>query len=218
MKKLLLLFAVCFNAFTVQSQTQPLPYISTPTIIPQSPTSSDIIRIITRVTTPNQGIIVDQASFTVTHNPNEINIRGCYWQGMLTAVQNYVDTFVVGQLQSGIYTIRHKAFLSTTQQHCSAIDSNMVVATLTVATITALKESGKNGRVSVFPIPANEVMHLANTSDYTRADIYSYNGSLLRTFKPEVNSDLNVSDLSPGLYFIRFSNAKKNECIRFIKE
>ena len=217
MKKiLLLLFAGLLSMIT---QAQSLPYIATPTLIPQSPTSSDIIKIVIKVTTPNQGIIVDQSTFSVTQSPQEINIRGCYWQGMLTATQDYVDTLVIGQLQPGTYTIKHKAFLSSTQQHCSAIDSNMVVVTtLTVGTVTALKELGKNIGVSVFPVPANEVLHLINTSAYTQASIYACNGNLISERELENTSELITSDLAPGLYFIRFSNTEKTACIKFTKE
>lgn len=218
MKKLLLIFCALFAYQLSHAQAQTLPYIATPTVIPQNPSPVDIVKIVTHVYTPNLGIIVDSPTFSVSQNPKEIKIRGCYWQGMATAIQDYIDTLVIGQLQAGVYTINHKAYLSTTQQHCSAIDSTIVFTTFTVATLTALKEFEKNEKVSVLPVPANEVLYLKNASGYSRADVYSYNGSLLQTMKPEDTFELDIRDLAPGLYFINFSGPQKNTFTRFIKE
>ena len=216
MKKLLFILSLCYSF--CGAQTLSLPYISSPTVIPQSPTSSQIIKIVIKVTTPNQGIVVDQSTFSVTQNPKEIKIRGCYWNGMLTATQDYVDTLIIGQLPAGTYTIKHKAFLSSTQQHCSATDSNMVVTTLTVATVTALKEFEQNEQVLIHPVPASAVIHVLNASAYSQADIYSYDGRLLKTIKPADSSEVDISGFAQGMYFIYFSGPQKHTLTKFIKE
>jgi len=218
MKKLLLLFTVSCISLIIQAQTQGLPYIGTPTIIPQSPTPNDVVKIVTHVYTPNQGIAIDPPTFSVTQNPKEINIRGCYWQGMLTAIQDYVDTFVVGQLQSGTYTIKHKAFLSSTQQHCSKIDSNMVVTTFTVATLTGLKKEHIEEAAGVFPNPAKDMLCISGSRKYTAAAIYSADGRMIRAIELNKARTVGVSDLQPGIYFIRLATEDKTVAYKFIKE
>lgn len=218
MKKILVILSLTFNF--CWSQTQNLPYISSATVIPQSPTSSDIIKIVTKVTTPNQGIVVDQGTFAVSQNPMEITIRGCYWNGMLTATQDYIDTLVVGQLLAGTYAIKQKAYLSSTQQHCSATDSNMVITSITVANgplPTGLGKVQNNGSISIFPNPVKDKFYFKNSSGNTTVEIYSGNGSLLKKEELGLSSEVVVSDLVDGLYFIRLSSKDKSETIKIVK-
>lgn len=218
MKKILSILSLTYSF--CWAQTQNLPYISSPTVIPQSPTSSDIIKIVTKVTTPNQGIVVDQGTFAVTQNPKEITIRGCYWNGMLTATQDYIDTLFIGQLPVGTYAIKHRAYLSSTQQHCSATDSNMVVTSLTVASVpvtTGLGEILKNSLISVFPNPVKNVLYFKNHPANATVDIFSYSGSLLKTEEIGLSSEVVVADLADGLYFLRLSGMNKSETIKFVK-
>ena len=218
MKKILSILSLTYSF--CWAQTQNLPYISSPTVIPQSPTSSDIIKIVTKVTTPNQGIVVDQGTFAVTQNPKEIAIRGCYWNGMLTATQDYIDTLFIGQLPVGTYAIKHRAYLSSTQQHCSATDSNMVVTSLTVASVpvtTGLGEILKNSLISVFPNPVKNVLYFKNHLANATVDIFSYSGSLLKTEEIGLSSEVVVADLADGLYFLRLSGMNKSETIKFVK-
>ncbi|WP_317898342.1 T9SS type A sorting domain-containing protein [Aurantibacillus circumpalustris] len=217
MKKLAYLLCIIALANYGNAQTQSLPYVGTPTIIPASPTTNDIVKIVTHVTTPNQGIVVD-LNHSVTHNPKEIKLHGCYWNGMLTATQTHIDTFVVGQLQSGTYTINHQTFMSSGQQICHHTDSNFVQFTLTIGQVTGLNEVKKIKINSVFPNPAKDVLYFKNNSEYTGALIYSSIGSLVKKM-PLLNSEneIKIDELPTGVYFIRFSNTKSSETVKFIK-
>jgi len=218
MKKLILFFVASFASHSLQAQTQPLPYIGTPTIIPQSPTPNDIVKIVTHVSTPNLGIIVDALTHTVSNTSKEINIRGCYWHGMLAAIQNYVDTLVVGQLQPGTYTIKQKAFLSTTQQHCSNVDSNSVLITLVVSGITGIKKENSEGVSGIFPNPVKDVLMIADNRKYNLGAIYSMDGRLIRTIEIGKERTIATSDLQPGIYFIRLLAEDTLVAYKFIKE
>ncbi|PBQ31234.1 hypothetical protein CNR22_05460 [Sphingobacteriaceae bacterium] len=213
MKKLLLL-AVLISAFPGWSQ---MPYMGTPTVIPQFPTSSDIVKIITKVTTPNQGIVVDQASFSVTQSPKEINIRACYWNGMLPATQDFVDTLTLGQLAAGSYTLKHKAYMSSGQQVCHPTDSNVVSLNLVVATTTGLQEIKKKP-VLIFPNPASDKVFLQN-SGFLKATMYSADGRVVKTLElpQKTEIEIEIEDLAPGLYFICVSGNETKETIKFIK-
>lgn len=213
MKNYLLFFFLCFGCVLGKAQ---FPTIHATTIIPQSPTPSDIVKIVTHVTTPNQGIIVDLIH-NVTHNPKEITLRPCYWQGMLTAIQTHIDTFIVGQLQAGVYTIKHKAYMSSTQQHCTKIDSNMVVSTLTVGGIAAGIKDIEQGDILSYPNPVSDKLYLKGYQPTAEAEIYSVDGRLVGLVKPD-EEVLNLAFLEKGIYILRFVNQTHSSPIKFIKE
>lgn len=212
MKKPLLLLSLCFAYNFAWSQ---LPYMSTPTVIPQFPTSSDVIKIITKIITANQGIVVDQTTFSMTQSPNEINIRGCYWNGMLPATQDFIDTLVIGQLPSGTYAIKHKAYMSSGQQVCHKTDSNLVTLNFSVSTLTGI-EKQSIGELAVFPNPASDKIFM-NSDDFSKAMIYSCEGRLLKIIELQNKTEIDILDLSQGLYFISFSNSEQKETVKFIK-
>lgn len=217
MKKLLLTACIAFTCSLALAQGQNIPYIGTATIIPQNPGPNDNIKIVTNVTTPSQGIFVGQS-----HNVNtalkEINVRGCYTNGMLPATETYIDTFTIGQLPSGVYSIKHRAYISSSQLVCvKTADSNMVVLTLTVSgTTTGIKQYTKNS-VQIFPNPAKEYVQLKNVAQPLNVQIYSASGSVVKSMMVEPASDINLKDLSAGLYFIRFRNEGQNEIHKFVK-
>jgi hypothetical protein len=214
MKKIKPIILLCLHSLFAVAQ---FPTIQTTTIIPASPAPTDIVKIVTRVTTPNQGIIVDLIH-TVSHNPKEINLRPCYWQGMLPSIQTHIDTFVVGQLQAGVYTIKHKAFMSTTQQHCTKVDSNMVVTTLTVGGLSTGLEELDQMAFSIYPNPVNDKLFIKGYKNGDEAEIYHLDGRLVKKVKIDETGSLDVSSLSKGIYFLQGRDQEHVSRIKFIKE
>lgn len=213
MKKLLLFLNL--SLISCSAWAQNLPYISTPTVIPGSPTSTDVIKIITKVITPNQSIIVDQTTFSVTQNPKEINIRACYWGGMLPATQTFIDTLVIGQLGVGTYAIKQKAYLSSGQQICHPTDSNLVTLNLIVANITGIDEE-KTKKLKIFPNPAADKLYISE-NNFLTAFIYSSDGRLLKNIELKEKTEIDIRDFAKGFYFMRLTNKDKEEMIKFIK-
>lgn len=214
MKKILLVFYLCFGMMFLKAQ---LPTILATTIIPQSPGPNDIVKIVTHVSTPNQGIIVDLIH-SVSHNPKEINLRPCYWQGMLTALQTHIDTFVVGQLQAGVYTINHKAYMSSTQQHCTKTDSNLVVSTLTVGALTTRIQTLEQYKVKIYPSPVSDKLFFTGKENYSVVEIFQLDGRLVKSVNVDDQGSVHVAFLSKGIYFVRFSNQAQTYFMKFIKE
>jgi hypothetical protein len=214
MKKHLLFLLLFFTSLFVRAQ---FPTILSTSIIPASPTPTDIVKIVTHVSTPNQGTIVDLIH-SVSHNPKEINLRPCYWQGMATAIQNHIDTFLVGQLQAGVYIINHKAFMSTTQQHCTKVDSNMVISTITVGGLTTGLQQAEPDDLSIFPNPVNDQLYFKSPKTFSEAEIYHLDGRLVCLIKPDEQGALNVSSLSKGIYFILISDDLNISRLKFIKD
>ena len=217
MKKIITLLCLSLMSSYVSAQSQNLPYLGTATIIPSSPTTADIVKIVTHVTTPNQGIIVD-LNHSVTHATKQIMLHGCYWNGMLTATQTHIDTFVVGQLQAGTYTVQHRAYMSSGQQVCHRTDSNIVQSTLTVGALTGLNEIKKEKLNSVFPNPATHTIYFTNNLNFTNALIYSSLGTVVKSVTQlKASNELHIEELPAGVYFVRLFNDKSDETVKFIK-
>lgn len=214
-KSLFLLFTAC--VIFVKAQ---LPTIGATTIIPASPTQSDFVKIVTKVVTPNLGIVVDAPVFNVSHSTKTIKLNNCYWQGMLTAIQTHIDTFMIGQLQPGTYTIRLKPYMSSTQQHCTKIDSNEVVSTIPVTSTLATDISEKENEnllVLAYPNPVKDKIHFKDLDNFTEAAIYQLDGKLVTVLKVG-HSELNVESLAKGIYFVKFFNGDKSKTIKVVKE
>lgn len=200
------LLLICYLLFVFLMQAQQ-PFVATPTIIPQNPSINSIIKVLTKVTTANQGIVVDNNTHTVTGL--QIKIKGCYWQGMLTATQDYIDTLTIGQLPPGNYQVIQKAYLSTTQQHCSIIDSNQVSFAINVSQLTGQEEELKSELLYLSPNPCVNSLNFSLASPDIEFFIYSYNAVLCKKGNL-INKSVNVSDLPNGIYFISLQDKDKN--------
>lgn len=209
MKKYLLFFGLCCSISFAKAQN---PVIGTTTVIPQNPTINDFIKIVTKVTTPNQGVMVD-TSHTVTGL--QIKIKGCYSNGMLPATQTYVDTFMIGQLPAGTYQILQKAYLTSAQQWCNATDSSFVTSTLMVSGFTGMNENKENTSFNIYPNPVSEALFLGHQSG--QASIFSVSGALVKQVMLMPGTAVNIYDLPEGLYFIRIKDQENSFPAKFVK-
>lgn len=215
MRKKLFACFLCLCSFFIHAQ---MPYIATPTVIPQNPTNNSLIKIITRVTTPNQSIIVNITSHTVTGQ--QIKISACYSQGMLPATMSFVDTLLIGQLPPGNYQISQKAFLSSTQQHCTPVDSNAVIFSLivtnSVVTGTDAMQTAEGKTISLWPNPCGGNLVIENASDEAEVQVFSVSGALVKRARLS-SKTLDTRDLENGFYFLRLVEKDRMRTGKFIK-
>ena len=92
-----------------QGISQCCPYINGIEVIPAAPTTTDNIRIVTTVTTPNQGQFIT-SGYTVLNDT--IFVEACYYSGLATALQTYTDTLTIGLLPAGNHVVHLTAFQS----------------------------------------------------------------------------------------------------------
>jgi hypothetical protein len=210
------LFALFFilGTFILQAQQ---PYVATATLIPPNPTSTSILKLVSKITTANQSIIVDQNFLTVAGSA--IKTRACYWQGMAPATQTYIDTLVIGQLPVGNYQIIQKAYLSGAQQHCTnPIDSNSAISTFSVnaPSTTDIREKILNKKVNIYPNPSSGGVFINGVSGAAEVSVFSINGILM--MKALINNKpLELHNLPNGLYLILISDKDKIYTEKFIK-
>jgi hypothetical protein len=211
MKKKLLAF--CFG-LTVTAALAQQPSLGTTTIIPQNPTVADFIKIVTKVTTPNQGVQVDKSHSV---NAQVIRLMACYADGMLPATQTYIDTFTIGQLPAGTYQIVHKAYMSFAQQWCNKIDSNSVAGTLQVSGATGINRHADPKSFAIYPNPASNKITIPANLSGAKVLIFSSLGALV--FKSEAghSPDIDIQELPTGVYVIKILTARGEMNSRFIK-
>jgi len=178
------------------------PSIGNFTVIPASPIAGQSISIVSRVTTPSQGVLVDK-TFNVSTNPNLIQLHLCYGFGMLPATHTYVDTFSIGTLPAGSFSIILKAFMSSANQHCNKIDSNIASHAIQVNVTNGIERLGGIKEVEIFPNPAVESLNFRCDCNQLKASIINVNGQVIKQAWLQPNESLPFKDLPLGLYFLR---------------
>ena len=116
MNRFLLLSISIVYSFTLSAQ---LPTIHAHTIIPASPAPGNHVKIVTHLETPNAAFLVDKL---MSMSQKNIRLHLCYSHGMATVLTHHVDTFDIGPLPAGVYTVQLDAYMSSAGQHCARID------------------------------------------------------------------------------------------------
>lgn len=192
------------------------PAIGNMTMIPTAITPNTPLKIVTTVTTPAQGVLVDQ-SFSVTQNPNVIELRICYGSGLLPATFAYVDTFNVGLLPAGTYSVHFRAYMSSANQWCNKIDSNEVNATLSVNVTTGLINLN-DLKQSVYVTEGGAKLVYHCDGETTIINIYKMNGLPENSFQVSGSGSVDLQHLSAGIYLLRYEEKGKQRTVKFIKE
>lgn len=129
MKKTALVLGLLLIGLLAYSQTC-CPYINYVVVSPSAPNDTQQVQIFISVTTPALG-----TKMYLNHNIQgfSLNIQGCYFSGMLPALQTYIDTIAIGTLPAGNYTLHFLAMMSVNDSECVAVDSNQYVHTFLVS-------------------------------------------------------------------------------------
>lgn len=212
MKTLVFVFQIC--ALSVFGQ---LPQIGSFTVIPANPINSQSITIVSQVTTPSQGVLVDK-SYSISTNPNIIHLHLCYGYGMLPATHSYVDTFSIGTLPVGSYSIILKAFMSSANQHCNKIDSNMSTFAFQVKTTTALKQREEDHEIEVYPNPVSQRLIVQCECSHLKVSVFKMDGQLIKQVWVQSNETVPFEDLPVGIYFVRIDTDKSHRIYKIVKE
>ncbi|HEY1031809.1 MAG TPA: DUF4397 domain-containing protein [Flavipsychrobacter sp.] len=71
---------------------------------------------------------------------------------------------------------------------------------------------------SVWPNPATDVLHIDGLKGSYNATIYDVTGKMISAVNNSNNSDINISNIGNGVYFIRLENGTNSEVIKFVKQ
>jgi hypothetical protein len=193
------LFLAIMASVSLQSQAQCCPYVDPIEIIPASPHATDSIYVITNVTTPNAGSYLGYEIFA---GDATIRIEACYYSGMLTMLQTYIDTINIGVHPAGTYNIVFVAYQSDNDETCNRLDSNEVTGSFTVTENLALEQETKPA-FQVYPNPANSGIIYVST---TKNETFTYQlsntlGQIILTGNNNNSNEIPVNGLT-GIYFL----------------
>ena len=108
------------------------------------------------------------------------------------------------------------ASLTTTIQQAN---NNLIAKGLFCNPTTGLNELIPKNKFSIFPNPANEYLTISiggNLNENSRIQIFNTLGLLCKEFSLSKSLQLDISDLTNGLYIIRLKNDPQ-QIIKFIK-
>jgi uncharacterized protein YqkB len=195
MKYLMILsfLSVCYTA-----ESQCCPYINNIEVIPAAPATIDHVKIVTTVTTPNQGAFLNS---THSISGNTINIEACYYNGLLTATQTFYDTLDVGLLNSGIFTVNLTAYEST-DTVCNYTDSSTSVVNFTVIEQTNQVDPISYDIGEIYPNPTSGsfTIELPKEIKATHVCIRTISGRLV--YQGAFTNEMSV-DFNAGMYLIQ---------------
>lgn len=67
-------------------------------------------------------------------------------------------------------------------------------------------EEVANQQLTIYPNPVKDVLRISNISDNQEVTIYSINGAMIKKLNVSGETDINISDLRPGMYVISAGN------------
>ncbi|MCX6182560.1 MAG: T9SS type A sorting domain-containing protein [Bacteroidetes bacterium] len=96
--------------------------------------------------------------------------------------------------------------------------SNKALSLLTLSKTPHSLSSAKiqwSDEIKVFPNPVNNTLNIEGLNNMEQIEIRNVNGQTIKTFS---GNTINLSELTPGIYFLKISNAGLNQYYRFVKE
>ena len=193
------------------------PVLGTPTVLPSSPSTTNTVKIITETTTAYYGTRISLGQ-VVDQTQKKIKLEGCYSTSMLPATRTYIDTFNVGILQAGLYNVEFIAYESASTQSCISVASNSISFSLNVnGSTTSLLMHVPLLNISISPNPFSNYISLIGLQEDAEAEVLSLNGSVLVKRKMRGDESIDLSNLTPGIYFLKITNENGPSLYRLVK-
>lgn len=196
---LLLLVLACHHS----SFGQCCPYFDELSIIPENPTTADSIQFVSLIVTPQLGRQL-HSSFSYTKN-GTFKLEKCFWWNTWEALDYFKDTFSIGQLEAGNYTIKVAAFKAHSIDSCFQEPTNDTIFSFYVASVNSIQAFNKTEEVGLFPNPViGEYIHIQKNVEFDQLICMDAMGRIVKSLATGRKNDteFNVSDLRPGMYSI----------------
>lgn len=127
-----------------------------------------------------------------------------------------IEKIFIENAQPGTYTIQvsHKGTLLSGSQEFSLIADGQNGLTL------ASSDFEKDNSIKLYPNPTQEILFFDLPLAFLPTDvaIYDSTGKLISSFKYEQKNNVKVSDLTAGMYFIKFISPDRTINLNFLKK
>jgi hypothetical protein len=113
------------------------------------------------------------------------------------------QTFQFNVLEYGVYTV------DVTENGCTTTSDDFVYL------ITANENETKS--LLLYPNPVNDVLHV-RSPDYIALELFDSAGKMLLSSRDNLNTDLEMIHLAPGIYILKIIGVKRLRFARIVKE
>jgi hypothetical protein len=204
MKKTICFLFLLFFSFAARAQQS-----DSIVMTPANPSAIDTIRFYIYLSFP-QGSCADVAQSYVSGNTISGNSFHC--MGNMMSICYDVDTIMVPPLVAGNYTFYYSLDAGYgPPQNCSAgfLPYDYDTIAFTVTTVLGIESNHLSPVYSLFPNPASTSVNLSNPENKTvTMEMFNSVGTLvLSKNATSTISSLDISDLAPGIYFYRITDA-----------
>ena len=209
MKKIILLFTLTFLIFCQNIKAQECcPYLNHAELTPNPASTIDSIFLITQVATPNLGKFL---GYEITETDTLTTVEGCYYSGLLTAIEVYDDTLNLGVRPNGIFKVNFIAHQSSNDSMCNIMSSKNIALSINVEGGNSTKELEINA-VRVFPNPFKNRVVISSDDHLTDLRLYNQLGVLVLE-KNNISThqiELYLEELPEGIYYMQGSSKEGN--------
>ena len=99
-----------------------------------------------------------------------------------------------------------KIYYSDTQLFLDSISFNLLELRKAYFTTFDNTNDIDNQQLAIYPNPAKDVLRIENIADNQEVTIYSINGAVLKRVVVSGDSEINISELRPGMYIVSAGN------------
>lgn len=199
------------------------PTIQTSTIVPAAPTSYYPVKILTSYATIYQSFKISK-SFTVSTAQKSIMLTACYWQSGATTVSLQKDTFNIGQLPAGIYTVTFSAIGSFSSNPCVPNTTASKTFTFEVyEDAVAVQQDFIESSGYTYPNPVKDLLYVEiqniPVEDF-EFKLYNALGEIVLRDQLLLESKrtIDMSNYVSGVYFLKIYNSSSQKVVKIIKE
>ena len=205
MKAIPFLFFLILLTHSTSVYSQCCPYMEGIEIIPQSPTPDDSITFITSITTPGLGFHLDSLLSEIFHIDGQtIHLYSCHYSGPTGALDHFKDTFQIGKLATGNYTVIHHASQTGSPDSCYLPVQNFDTLQINVSDITPIHVVSTTN-ITLFPkiITEYQNVHVRANDTVNELILIDQFGRLVKKEKIcSRNFSFTTHNLNRGLHIV----------------
>ena len=185
-------------------------------VIPAMPTIADSVYLVGHFQFTSGGC--DKQFFTASLVGNHVVASAQHCTGMLTYICDVSDTLNLGILPFGTYTVDLTLSSGAAPIPCTPgiVPDDNDSTSFNVIAPTAVAENGIQFRFSPNPVKemltfsGNELKRLIGE----QVVVYDLNGSKVKAEPLDADCTMDVSELSPGLYFVKVGSSQLQKLVK----
>ncbi len=219
-----LFILICFVG--KPSEAQYYPHIDTVEIIPNNPLISDSIQIRTVQMITTRGIKISDTMWVIA---DTIHLRSCFAAGWQQSTKTFVDTFSIGLLTQGTYTIKLISYESPIGTVCNPIDTASLSQIFQVIDDIGMEEVKWRNRTDfkLYPNPSSgqqQINLYIQVPVPLQINLHNLSGKkVIEVFngpsaQGQQEFEVDLSHLPQGLYFYHIRVGEEWQYLKTVKQ